>query len=73
MPSVEQSTTANEIYAAMTAHPRWVVKITLEEDARLNKMKLRSRMPDGWNSVDTFARYRAAGIKGFWDRDEMTR
>ncbi len=38
--------------------------ITKEEDNRLNDKKLRSKIPDGWNSKDMFARYAEVGIEG---------
>lgn len=36
--------------------------ITHEEDARLRQAKLQSKMPDDWDGVDVFARYKAVGI-----------
>lgn len=36
--------------------------ITREEDQRLNALGLRSRMPDGWDGRDPWARYRKAGV-----------
>lgn len=37
--------------------------ITKAEDQGLNAAGYRSRMPDGWDGHDVFARYRAAGIE----------
>ena len=37
--------------------------LTDAEDAALNRLKLRSRMPAAWNGADLAARYRAAGIE----------
>lgn len=39
------------------------VVVTFEEDRALNAAGLRSRMPDGWEGRDVFARYRAVGIE----------
>lgn len=36
--------------------------IPKEEHARINRMGLRSKMPDGWDGIDPLARYRAAGL-----------
>jgi hypothetical protein len=36
--------------------------ITREEDARLNGLGLRSKMPPGWDEKDAWARYKYAGI-----------
>ncbi len=36
--------------------------ITNEEDARLRQAKLQSSMPEDWDGVDMFARYKAIGI-----------
>lgn len=36
--------------------------ITDEEDALLRQAKLQSKMPDDWDGVDIFARYKAVGI-----------
>jgi hypothetical protein len=36
--------------------------LTREEDARLNGLGLRSRMPDDWDEQDVWARYAIAGI-----------
>jgi hypothetical protein len=49
----------------------FVVEITHEEDARLNALHLRSKMPAGWgpDNDDIFARYRAANIQGPWSRE----
>jgi len=38
------------------------IVVTKEEDARLNRMGLRSKMPDDWDCKDRWARYKAAGI-----------
>jgi hypothetical protein len=37
--------------------------ITYEQNQKLNSGKLRSRMPDDWNGVDPYARYREVGIR----------
>jgi hypothetical protein len=37
--------------------------ITYEQNQKLDSGKLRSRMPDGWNGVDPYARYREVGIR----------
>jgi|GEM_PF-741396 len=37
--------------------------VTKEENTRLNEGELRSKMPDGWDGKDVYARYRAAKIK----------
>ncbi len=39
------------------------VAVTKEEDARLDSMKLRQRMPDDWDEIDPMARHLAAKIK----------
>jgi hypothetical protein len=36
--------------------------ITSAEDALINSMGLRSKMPDQWDEQDCFARYRAVGV-----------
>jgi hypothetical protein len=36
--------------------------LTREEDTRLNKLGLRSKMPAGWDEKDVWARYASAGI-----------
>lgn len=36
--------------------------LTREEDRELNKRNLRSSMPEGWDKLDPWARYKAAGI-----------
>lgn len=38
------------------------VVVTREEDLKLNKMGLRSKMPSNWDGQDPWARYRAAGL-----------
>jgi len=40
-----------------------VVLVTKEESDQLNKAKLGSKMPEGWNGTDPLARYAAAGIE----------
>lgn len=37
--------------------------VTKDENRKLNVGELRSKMPDGWDGKDVFARYRAANIK----------
>lgn len=39
------------------------VVVTVEEDHALNTAGMRSRMPEGWDGRDVFARYRAVGIE----------
>lgn len=39
------------------------VVVTVEEDRALNAAGMRSRMPEGWDRRDVFARYRAVGIE----------
>ena len=39
------------------------VAVTDEEDAKLNKSKLRQAMPDDWDGVDPFARHSKVKIK----------
>jgi hypothetical protein len=39
------------------------VVVTVEEDRALNAVGMRSRMPEGWDGRDVFARYRAVGIE----------
>ncbi len=41
-------------------HVAW---ITLDEDARLNKSGMRTKMPIGWNGSNPFARYDAVGVQ----------
>ncbi|MDN6605129.1 hypothetical protein [Brevibacterium sp.] len=48
--------TAAEIAADLLATP-WAI-ITKEEDDRLTKAKLRSKMPEDWDGHDLWARYR---------------
>ena len=38
------------------------VIITKAEDRRLDREGLGRKMPDGWDEVDIWARYKAAGI-----------
>jgi hypothetical protein len=40
-----------------------VVLVTREENVRLNRAGLGSKMPKGWNGVDPLARYAAVGIE----------
>ncbi|NVH48867.1 hypothetical protein [Photobacterium damselae] len=37
--------------------------ITKEEDAKISKLKLGSRMPEDWDGRDQFIRYKLAGIE----------
>lgn len=37
--------------------------VTKEEDAKINKIGLRSKMPDDWNGENPWARYVVAGIE----------
>jgi hypothetical protein len=37
--------------------------ITREEDDRLTAAGLQSKMPDGWDGIDSLARYKAVGIE----------
>ncbi len=37
--------------------------LTADEDKKLNKLKLRQKMPKSWNHRDPYARYKAARIK----------
>lgn len=39
------------------------VVVTKEEDQRLNSLKLGSSMPQGWDGIDAWARYKHAGIE----------
>ena len=40
-----------------------IVLITKDEDRRVSKAGYNSRMPQGWDGVDPFARYKAVGIE----------
>lgn len=48
-----------------------VCLVTVEEDQRLRSLGYNSRMPDGWDCKDPWARYRAAGIR--INRNEIER
>ncbi len=39
------------------------VILTVDEDKKLNKLKLRQKMPKNWNGRDPYDRYKAARIK----------
>ena len=51
--------------AVIKALKKWysVMLVTKEEDLRLLKSGLRSKMPKNWDEKDVFARYKAVGIK----------
>ena len=40
-----------------------IIRITKEEDERLNKLGLNRKMPKNWDGKDPFARYKLAEIK----------
>ena len=40
-----------------------IIRITKEEDERLNKLGLNRKMPKNWDGKDPFARYKLAKIK----------
>lgn len=53
--------TGDSVYQLLAANCIGAV-ITREEDARLNSLGLRSRMPTEWDENDAWARYKHAGI-----------
>jgi len=53
--------TADSVNELMVKYCKGAV-ITKDEDARLNSLGLRSKMPTGWDEKDVWARYRYAGI-----------
>jgi hypothetical protein len=48
-----------------------VVLITKSENLTLTTSRLASRMPDGWDGADPFARYKAAGIEVMRNEDRL--
>jgi hypothetical protein len=54
---------ANSVHQLLTVYCKGAV-VTREEDSQLNKLGLRSKMPDGWtwDAGDVWARYTTAGI-----------
>lgn len=55
------SPTPSSVQQLMESYCKGVV-ITRDEDTRLNKLGLRSKMPKDWNEKDVWARYTAAQI-----------
>ena len=56
--SIATASSVNELLASLC---RGAV-ITKHEDARLDSLGLRSKMPAGWDETDVWARYKLAGI-----------
>jgi len=54
--------TTDNVHAILDRYCIGVV-VTKDEDARLTGLGLRSKMPDGWDAGDPWARYAAAGIE----------
>jgi hypothetical protein len=54
--------TTSSLAEALNRHSV-VVLITKNDDRCLNKAGYRSKMPEGWDGVDQFARYKAVGIE----------
>lgn len=57
---LSSATTQEDVHRIL--EPMVVVKVTKEENRRLNAAGLRSRMPDGWDG-DPSARHKAVGIQ----------
>jgi hypothetical protein len=53
--------TASSVQQLLDSYCKGVV-ITREEDTRLNKLGLRSKMPKDWDEKDVWARYTVARI-----------
>jgi hypothetical protein len=53
--------TADSVNQLLESYCKGAV-LTREEDARLNGLGLRSKMPSGWDEKDVWARYTSAGI-----------
>jgi len=66
---LREAAETNETMGSFLAHFVKGVVITREENEKLNKLGLRSAMPDGWDPADVMARYRVAEI-GFAPVDE---
>jgi hypothetical protein len=57
-----EASTANTIFELLEINCIGVV-VTLEEDRSLNKLGLRSKMPEDWDRIDPWARHRKAQIE----------
>jgi len=55
------SPTASSVHQLLESFCKAAV-VTREEDARLNRLGLRSKMPSGWDGSDVWARYTLAKI-----------
>jgi hypothetical protein len=58
---IETRRTNDEVHAILTTLCHAVV-LTKSEDAVFRKNKLTSKMPDTWDGLDAWARYRAVGL-----------
>ncbi|MEK4878757.1 MULTISPECIES: hypothetical protein [Paenibacillus] len=58
----DESLTEDFIYQILIKK-LWTATINKEENLKLTKMSLRSKMPNNWDEEDVMARYKAAGIQ----------